>query len=119
MRGVEKFKGGARVEFVCGGRALGAFRMLRQAVDESLRFLSVLPAELPAAIERLQAELREARKAGRDVVERLAVYEAAAIAARAPVVSGVARIAEALFLSRSRMRSLSSCRRVVTESRNS
>ncbi|HEY6211257.1 MAG TPA: alanyl-tRNA editing protein, partial [Vicinamibacterales bacterium] len=54
----ERFKGGQRLEFVCGGRALARFRSLRDAVAASVRSLSVMPAELPAAIEKLHADTR-------------------------------------------------------------
>jgi alanyl-tRNA synthetase len=82
IAGAEKFRGGTRVEFVCGGRALRAFRSSRASLEGSLRLLSVLPAELPAAIERLQAETRELKKAMRDLQERLALHEASALAGR-------------------------------------
>src|SRR5215204_2908719 len=39
----EKFRGGSRIEFVCGGRALAAFHVLRDATASSGRLLSVLP----------------------------------------------------------------------------
>jgi hypothetical protein len=39
----EKFKGGLRLTFVCGGRALRSLRQLRDAVAGSVRVLSVLP----------------------------------------------------------------------------
>jgi alanyl-tRNA synthetase len=49
ISGVERFKGGLRVEFVCGARALKAYRGLKNAVSGSVRLLSVLPDELPSA----------------------------------------------------------------------
>jgi alanyl-tRNA synthetase len=55
----ERFKGGSRVGFVCGGRALRRYHALRDSVAASIRLLSVLPEELPGAIERLQAEGKE------------------------------------------------------------
>jgi alanyl-tRNA synthetase len=79
----ERFKGGTRVGFVCGGRALRAHRQLRDIVASSSRLLSILPAELPAAIERLQAEGKDARRAGKDLQLKLARYEAQALAAAA------------------------------------
>ena len=54
IAGVERFKGGLRVEFVCGGRVVRAFRALKNSVSGSVRLLSVLPEELPSAIEKLQ-----------------------------------------------------------------
>ncbi len=77
LRSWEKFRGGLRVEFVCGGRALREFRVLRDAVAGSLRFLSVAPQDLPAAIEGAQAENKDLRRTIRDLGERLAVHEAA------------------------------------------
>ena len=60
--GAERFRGGTRLTFACGKRALDALRGYRDAVAGSVRSLSVLPAELPAAVERLQAEGKDLRK---------------------------------------------------------
>src|SRR6202040_1971850 len=49
----ERFKGGQRLEFLCGGRALGRFRSLRDTVSASVRLLSALPGDVPAAIEKM------------------------------------------------------------------
>src|SRR5687768_13061027 len=81
ISGVERFKGGLRVEFVCGGRALRAFRSLKNAVGGSVRLLSVLPDELPSAIEKLQVEGRTQQKSQEGLYERLAAHEAATLAA--------------------------------------
>jgi alanyl-tRNA synthetase len=81
----ERFKGGHRVEFVCGGRALGRFRMLREAAASSQRLLSVLPGELPSAIERLQIEAREQKKAVAALQTELAGFRAEALAREAEV----------------------------------
>ncbi len=78
---IEKFKGGVRVTFVCGGRALRVFRSLRQSVAGSVRALSVLPHELPAAVERMQGEAKELRRTVRAFQESLAAHEAARLAA--------------------------------------
>jgi alanyl-tRNA synthetase len=59
----ERFKGGQRVEFFCGGRALGRFRSVRDATAAAVRLLSTSMAELPNAIERLQAETKDQRRA--------------------------------------------------------
>ena len=79
----ERFRGGLRVTFLCGGRALTGFRSLRDAVAGSVRALSVLPAELPAAIERLQTEGKEQRRVLKDLQGRLAVHEADTLAGTA------------------------------------
>lgn len=81
IAGVERFKGGLRVEFVCGGRALRAFRSLKNAVGGSVRLLSVLPDDLPSAIEKLQVAGRTQQKSQEGLYERLAAHEAASLAA--------------------------------------
>jgi len=92
----ERVRGGARVEFVCGGRALRALRTFGDAVDACIRHVSVAPGELPAAIGRLQAENKEQRKAVKDLQERLAGYEAAALASEAEEANGVRQVVRAL-----------------------
>jgi alanyl-tRNA synthetase len=85
----ERFKGGQRLEFVCGGRALRAYRVLRDAAAASVRLLSVLPEELPASIERLQADVKEQRRTLNALQLELARYRADEIAAAAePVALG-------------------------------
>ena len=83
VRSAEKFRGGIRVEFLCGIRALRSYRELRAAIDASVKFLSVLPAELPAGIERQQSELKDTRRQIKDLLARLASYESEALANRA------------------------------------
>jgi alanyl-tRNA synthetase len=79
----ERFKGGQRLEFLCGGRALGGYRTLRDAMSASVRLLSVLPAELPVAIERLQADARDQKRALTGLQHDLAKYHAEELAANA------------------------------------
>ena len=76
VTGTEKFKGGLRVSFVCGRRALDHLRLLRDAVTGSVRALSVLPAELPDAIRRLQADSKALRKRASELQVALAGHEA-------------------------------------------
>lgn len=92
----ERLRGGTRVEFVCGERALRTLRALRDAVAGCIRHVSVAPEELPAAIERLQAEGKDLRKSLKALQERVAGYDAAELAARAQVVDGVKRVVEAV-----------------------
>jgi len=81
ITGWERFKGGLRVGFVCGGRALRAHRRLRDITAASIRLLSVLPDELPAAIERQQADGKESKRVIRTLQTQLAGHEAQALAA--------------------------------------
>ncbi len=92
----EKFRGGTRVEFLCGDRALGGYHALRDSMASSVRLLSVLPAELPAGIDRLQAEVRETRGHVKELEGRLAAFEAAALADRAEPHAGGRAVVAAL-----------------------
>jgi alanyl-tRNA synthetase len=80
---VERFKGGSRVEFVCGGRALRRFHVLRDAAAIAGRLLSVGPDELAASIERLQADGRDLRRATTALQSELARFRADELAASA------------------------------------
>jgi alanyl-tRNA synthetase len=86
---VERFKGGLRVEFVCGARALRAYRSLKNAVGGSVRLLSVLPDDLPSAIEKLQIAGRSQQKAQEGLYERLAAHEAANLTSAAERIGAV------------------------------
>jgi alanyl-tRNA synthetase len=86
VTGWERLRGGLRVEFVCGGRALAAFRSLRDAVGASVRVLSVHPFELAPAIERMHSDAKEQGRAVKKLQERLAAHEADALVAGAETV---------------------------------
>jgi alanyl-tRNA synthetase len=96
ISGWERFRGGTRLEFKCGGRALQAYRALRDTVRDSTALLSIAAGELPQAIERLQGEGKELRRRLKEVGARLAVFEAEALAEKAETVAGVRLIVEAL-----------------------
>jgi alanyl-tRNA synthetase len=79
----ERFRGGTRIEFLCGIRALRGYRALRDAMAASVRLVSVLPVELPAGIERMQADAKETKRQLKELQTRLAMFEGAALADRA------------------------------------
>lgn len=82
----ERWKGGTRLSFACGGRAVRSYRVLRDAVAGSVRALSVLPAELPDAVQRAMAEAKDLRKVLQRQQAALAVHEGARLAASAAPV---------------------------------
>lgn len=92
----ERVRGGTRVEFLCGIRALKGYTALRDTVAASARLLSVLPADLPQSIERAQADARESRRLVKELQGRMTEHEAAALAAAAEVRGGVRLVVEAL-----------------------
>jgi alanyl-tRNA synthetase len=84
----ERFKGGQRIEFLCGGRALARFQQLRDASAAAVRLLSVLPSELPEAIARLQADAKEQGRAFALLQQELATHEAARLTEAAEPLPG-------------------------------
>ena len=84
--GWERFKGGQRLEFVCGGRALGRFQLLRDHVAAATRRLSVLPGEIASAVERLQNEAKDLKRASLALKTDLARFRAAELEAGADPV---------------------------------
>jgi alanyl-tRNA synthetase len=79
----ERFKGGQRLEFLCGGRALTRFGAQRDALAAATALLSVGAVEVPAAIERLLAEVKDQKRAGAALQTELARYRAGELAASA------------------------------------
>ena len=90
----EKFKGGSRVEFLCGDRALQRFRVWRGALSAIQKHLSVPPIEMPASIERMQDEAKSVQRVVRGFQEKLAAHEAQAIIGRAHQSGGHLIVAE-------------------------
>jgi len=75
-------------------RALRVLRRFRDAVAGSVRALSVLPDELPAAVEKLQQEAKDLRKGNARLQEQLAVHEADRLFASAPERDGARTVIE-------------------------
>jgi alanyl-tRNA synthetase len=80
--GWEKFKGGSRVEFLCGGRALQRFRVWRDSLSAVQKHLSVPPIDMAASIERMQDESKSLQRTIRGFQEKLATHEAATLVAK-------------------------------------
>jgi alanyl-tRNA synthetase len=96
VSGWERFRGGTRLEFKCGRRALHAHRTLRDTVRDSTGLLSTAAGELPQAIGRLQGDVKELRRRLKDAETRLASFEADALAALAEEAGGLRIVIEAL-----------------------
>lgn len=76
VTGWERYKGGTRVGFACGDRAVRHARALRDVVAGATRLLSIKPEELVDAVTRLQADAKDARLQIRTLGESLAAFEA-------------------------------------------
>jgi alanyl-tRNA synthetase len=92
----ERFKGGQRLTFLCGGRALGRFRAMRDSLAASIRLVSVLPHELPGTIERLQGDVKDHKRALSDLQTELAAFRAHALTEKAEVTPAGRLVFEAV-----------------------
>ena len=92
VAGVEKVKGGTRVSFVCGGRALASHRAHRDRVDGLVRLLTVGPDDLRGSVERLQGELRTQQKTIKDLQSQVATSLAESLRATAESTGSFARV---------------------------
>jgi alanyl-tRNA synthetase len=84
--GWEKFRGGSRVEFLCGGRAVQRFRLWRDSLSAMQTHLSVAPVEMAASIERMQEEAKALQRTIRGFQEKLATHDAHALLAKGSMV---------------------------------
>jgi alanyl-tRNA synthetase len=92
----ERFKGGQRLEFLCGGRALGRWRSFRDTIASSVRLLSVLPEEIPATVERMQGDAREQKRAAAALQTELAKSRARELSEAAESIGGTAAVLRAV-----------------------
>jgi len=88
LRGIERLRGGVRLEFVCGLRAARAARRDFETLAQLSQTLSVAPALVPDAVERLGQEARSSSRAMRKLEEELAAVEAAQLVAAVPEIAG-------------------------------
>ena len=84
--GWEKLRGGSRVEFLCGNRAVQRFRLWRDSLSAMQKHLSVPPAEMAASIHRMQEDAKTLQRSLRAFQEKLAVHEASALLAKGSVI---------------------------------
>ena len=76
VQGRERYKGGSRVRFVCGHRALAAVRNRRRVLDRLGVLLSAPPDGLEEAAGRALDSLAEANRRGAELHERAVEAEA-------------------------------------------
>jgi len=81
--GCEKVRGGSRVEFLSGGRALTRFRQWRDSLAALQRYLSVAPDEMAGVVERMQHDSKSQQRTLRAFQEKLATHEAQALLQKA------------------------------------
>lgn len=94
ITGWERYKGGVRVAFLCGGRALRDYRWKHTLLRDVAASLSVADREVKEAVGRLGAALRERERALQETLTRLLTREAADYLAQA---SGSPKIVAAVL----------------------
>jgi alanyl-tRNA synthetase len=82
------YKGGMRMTFLCGGRALKQFQKLQGTVDAIARKFSTAGDEVLSAVEKQEAELKAIKKEKADLTGRLEEYLTAELKAQAEDVKG-------------------------------
>ena len=82
------YKGGMRMTFFCGGRAMKQFQKLQTAVDAIARKFSTAGDEVLSAVEKQEAELKAVKKEKADLTARLEGYLTAELKAQAEDVKG-------------------------------
>ena len=92
LTGISGYKGGVRVSFLCGERALRDYRRAFQLLEDLKLSLTVGQNELPDAVARLQDEAKESRRALYEAQEVLSEIEAERLWEQAPTVDGVKQI---------------------------
>ena len=89
---IEHYKGGMRVGFVCGKRALHDYQRVLRSLQQASADLSVHTSELEDAVGRLQEEVKQARRTVRAAQVELAAMEAEHLWAAASEQGGVRRV---------------------------
>lgn len=92
ITGLERYKGGVRVTFLCGGRALRDYRRTLRILSELAASFTVAQAELPQALTRLQEEAQETRRALHKAQTALLENEADQLWAATPLNNGVRQV---------------------------
>jgi alanyl-tRNA synthetase len=71
VSGTERFKGGSRISFLCGARALDGYNALRDVTTATSRALSIGVPELPEAVTRLAGELKDQQRRIKQLQEQV------------------------------------------------
>lgn len=72
----DKIRGNQRFEFICGGRALRDYQEKIRTARHAAAAFSVAERDVPAAIDKAQAEIKALKKRARRLEERVAAFEA-------------------------------------------
>ena len=96
LAGSERFRGGTRIEFLCGGRALDGYRSLEKRWSRARACCQCLPMSCLQRSAAQQTEAKDLKRQLKDVQGRLAIFEASALATQAEPRAGVFLAVKAL-----------------------
>jgi alanyl-tRNA synthetase len=96
LRSTEKVRGGLRVEFVCGLRAVTAARKDFATLSESAALLTIPKEQVPESVGRLLTEAKHAAKERQKLRDDLAGYEASELLTKTTPQNGL-RMVEQQF----------------------
>lgn len=89
----ERRRGGVRVTFLCGGRALNDYLRKHRWLTSIASQFSTDPAETPALVERNLVQVKELQRRVDELSARLLGYEAQTLLAGAPMLGSVRLVA--------------------------
>jgi alanyl-tRNA synthetase len=96
VRSVEKVTRGARIEFVCGLRAIRRARADAAILAETAAQLSVGASELAEAVKRLLGEGKAGARDRQKLREELAAFHGAKLASETPLEDGLRLVVRAI-----------------------
>ncbi len=92
LTAIERYKGGVRVTFLCGTRALRDYRRALQILQQLGTQLTVGADEFSEAVGRLLEETRTLRRTQQQTLQSLATLEAERLWLTAPQFNGTRRV---------------------------
>lgn len=87
-----RHKGGSRIEFLCGNRALKAMHERNRILEETSNFLSVKTEDVLPAVEKLHQEILDLRGKVREKTQELIRFQLPDLLAQAPVLADGTRL---------------------------
>lgn len=89
ISGSERYKGGSRVAFLCGDRALGGWRARRRVLEQLSPLLSAPWPDLPAAAQQLKEQAASLERQKKELLGRALDGEARKLLATAAAAPGI------------------------------
>ncbi len=89
---IERYKGGVRVTFLCGQRAMDDYRRLHETTRDIALRLTTAIDDLPAAVERLREENKALHREVRRLRLEAMEHEAPRLWESAPAIDGIKTI---------------------------